>query len=115
MRLLILLLLFALSFSQHVKVLYSNGKVEVVDSMKVKLELEDVRLRDLKVDGLTVEFKGPDRRRWYSFLQQGRPAPFFHQRQANRHGFEPSDFGNPSKSIGRICPLSLVVAIYCLL
>jgi hypothetical protein len=68
MRLLILLLLFAFSFSQHVKVfhsnskhvkvLYSNGKVEVVDSIKGKLELEDVRLRDLKVDGLTVEFKG---------------------------------------------------------
>jgi subtilisin family serine protease len=37
MRLLILLLLFALSFSQHVKVLYSNGKVEVVDTRKTPL------------------------------------------------------------------------------
>jgi len=58
MRLLILLLLFALSFSQHVKVLYSNSKVEVMDGIKGKLELEDLRLKDLKVDGLTVEFKG---------------------------------------------------------
>jgi subtilisin family serine protease len=34
---LILLLLFALSFSQHVKVLYSNGRVEVVDTRKTPL------------------------------------------------------------------------------
>jgi subtilisin family serine protease len=34
MPVLILLLMFALSFSQHVKVLYSNGKVEVVDTRK---------------------------------------------------------------------------------
>jgi hypothetical protein len=39
MRLLILLLLFALSFSQHVKVLYSNGKVEVVDTRKTPLSV----------------------------------------------------------------------------
>jgi hypothetical protein len=58
MGLLILLLLFALSFSQHVKVLCSNGKVELMDGIKGKLELEDLRLKDLKVDGLTVEFKG---------------------------------------------------------
>jgi subtilisin family serine protease len=37
MKLLILLLLFALSFSQHVKVLYSNGRVEVVDTRKTPL------------------------------------------------------------------------------
>jgi subtilisin family serine protease len=39
MRMLILLLLFALSFSQHVKVLYSNGKVEVVDTRKTPLSV----------------------------------------------------------------------------
>jgi Subtilase family. len=39
MRLLILLLLFSLSFSQHVKVLYSNGKVEVVDTRKTPLSV----------------------------------------------------------------------------
>ena len=39
MRLLILLLLFALSFSQRVKVLYSNGKVEVVDTRKTPLSV----------------------------------------------------------------------------
>jgi subtilisin family serine protease len=39
MRLLILLLLFALSFSQHVKVLHSNGKVEVVDTRKTPLSV----------------------------------------------------------------------------
>jgi Subtilisin-like serine proteases len=39
MRLLIILLLFALSFSQHVKVLYSNGKVEVVDTRKTPLSV----------------------------------------------------------------------------
>ncbi|WP_299199882.1 S8 family serine peptidase [Thermocrinis sp.] len=39
MKLLILLLLFALSFSQHVKVLYSNGKVEVVDTRKTPLSV----------------------------------------------------------------------------
>uniref|UniRef100_A0A7C5X2C0 Peptidase S8/S53 domain-containing protein n=1 Tax=Thermocrinis ruber TaxID=75906 RepID=A0A7C5X2C0_9AQUI len=39
MRLLILLLLFALSFSQHVKVLYSNGEVEVVDTRKTPLSV----------------------------------------------------------------------------
>jgi Subtilisin-like serine proteases len=39
MRLLVLLLLFALSFSQHVKVLYSNGKVEVVDTRKTPLSV----------------------------------------------------------------------------
>jgi subtilisin family serine protease len=39
MRLLILLLLFALSFSQHVKVLYSNGKVGVVDTRKTPLNV----------------------------------------------------------------------------
>lgn len=39
MRLLILLLLFALSFSQQVKVLYSNGKVEVVDTRKTPLSV----------------------------------------------------------------------------
>ncbi len=43
MRLLILLLLFALSFSQHVKVLYSNGKVEVVDTRKTPLSVLRVR------------------------------------------------------------------------
>ena len=35
--LVILLLLFSFSFSQHVKVLYSNGKVEVVDTKKIPL------------------------------------------------------------------------------
>jgi hypothetical protein len=39
MKLLILLLLFALSFSQHDKVLYSNGKVEVVDTRKTPLSV----------------------------------------------------------------------------
>lgn len=39
MKLLILLLLFVLSFSQHVKVLYSNGKVEVVDTRKTPLSV----------------------------------------------------------------------------
>jgi subtilisin family serine protease len=43
MRLLILLLLFALSFSQHVKVLYSNGRVEVVDTRKTPLSVLQVR------------------------------------------------------------------------
>ncbi len=43
MRLLILLLLFALSFSQHVKVLYSNGKVEVVDTRKTPLSVLQAR------------------------------------------------------------------------
>jgi len=32
--------------------------LEIMDGIKGKLELEDVRLKDLKVDGLTVEFKG---------------------------------------------------------
>ena len=32
--------------------------LELVDGIRGKLELEDVRLKDLKVDGLTVEFKG---------------------------------------------------------
>jgi len=32
-----LFLLFSFSFSQHVKVLYSNGKVEVVDTKKIPL------------------------------------------------------------------------------
>ncbi len=44
MKLLILLLLFALSFSQHVKVLYSNGKVEVVDTRKTPLSVLRARL-----------------------------------------------------------------------
>jgi subtilisin family serine protease len=39
MKLLILLLLFTFSFSQHVKVLYSNGKVEVVDTRKTPLSV----------------------------------------------------------------------------
>jgi len=39
MPMLILLLLFALSFSQHVKVLYSNGRVEVVDTKKTPLNV----------------------------------------------------------------------------
>ena len=39
MPMLILLLLFALSFSQHVKVLYSNGRVEVVDTRKTPLSV----------------------------------------------------------------------------
>jgi subtilisin family serine protease len=43
MKLLILLLLFALSFSQHVKVLYSNGKVEVVDTRKTPLNVLQAR------------------------------------------------------------------------
>jgi hypothetical protein len=37
MPMLILLLLFALPFSQHVKVLYSTGRVEVVDTRKTPL------------------------------------------------------------------------------
>jgi len=32
--------------------------LEIMDGIKGKLELEDIRLKDLKVDGLTVEFKG---------------------------------------------------------
>jgi hypothetical protein len=32
--------------------------LELMDGIKGKLELEDIRLKDLKVDGLTVEFKG---------------------------------------------------------
>jgi hypothetical protein len=32
--------------------------LELTDGIKGKLELEDLRLKDLKVDGLTVEFKG---------------------------------------------------------
>jgi len=32
--------------------------LELVDGIRGKLELEDVRLKDMKVDGLTVEFKG---------------------------------------------------------
>jgi len=32
--------------------------LELMDGIRGKLELEDLRLRDLKVDGLTVEFKG---------------------------------------------------------
>ncbi|MCI4458550.1 MAG: hypothetical protein JHC21_02905 [Thermocrinis sp.] len=32
--------------------------LELTDGIKGKLELEDVRLKDLKVDGLMVEFKG---------------------------------------------------------
>jgi hypothetical protein len=32
--------------------------LELMDGIRGKLELEDVRLKDLKVDGLTVEFKG---------------------------------------------------------
>ena len=32
--------------------------LELVEGIKGKLELEDLRLKDLKVDGLTVEFKG---------------------------------------------------------
>ena len=32
--------------------------LELMDGIKGKLELEDLRLKDLKVDGLTVEFKG---------------------------------------------------------
>jgi subtilisin family serine protease len=43
MRLLILLLLFGLSFSQHVKVLYSNGRVEVVDTTKTPLRFLQAR------------------------------------------------------------------------
>jgi subtilisin family serine protease len=43
MKLLIFLLLFALSFSQHVKVLYSNGKVEVVDTRKTSLSVLQAR------------------------------------------------------------------------
>ena len=39
MILLILLLLFSLSFSQHVKVLYSNGRVEVVDTRRTPLSV----------------------------------------------------------------------------
>jgi subtilisin family serine protease len=39
MKMLILLLLFALSFSQHVKVLYSNGRVEVVDTRRTPLSV----------------------------------------------------------------------------
>ena len=39
MKLFILLLLFSLSFSQQVKVLYSNGKVEVVDTRKTSLSV----------------------------------------------------------------------------
>jgi subtilisin family serine protease len=43
MKLLILLLLFALSFSQHVKVLYSNGRVEVVDTRRTPLSVLQAR------------------------------------------------------------------------
>jgi len=50
MRLLILLLLFALSFSQHVKVLYSNGKVEVVDTRKTPLSVLQARPEVLYVE-----------------------------------------------------------------
>jgi len=32
--------------------------LELMDGIRGKLELEDIRLKDLKVDGLTVEFKG---------------------------------------------------------
>jgi len=32
--------------------------LELMDGIKGKLELEDLRLKDLKVDGITVEFKG---------------------------------------------------------
>jgi hypothetical protein len=32
--------------------------LELMDGIKGKLELEDLRLKDLKVDGLTVEFRG---------------------------------------------------------
>jgi hypothetical protein len=32
--------------------------LELMDGIRGKLELEDLRLKDLKVDGLTVEFKG---------------------------------------------------------
>ncbi len=32
--------------------------LELMDGIRGKLELEDLRLRDIKVDGLTVEFKG---------------------------------------------------------
>jgi len=32
--------------------------LELMDGIRGKLELENIRLRDLKVDGLTVEFKG---------------------------------------------------------
>jgi len=50
MRLLILLLLFALSFSQHVKVLYSNGKVEVVDTRRTPLSVLQARSDVLYVE-----------------------------------------------------------------
>jgi subtilisin family serine protease len=43
MPMLILLLLFALSFSQHVKVLYSNGRVEVVDTRRTPLSVLQAR------------------------------------------------------------------------
>ncbi len=43
MPMLIFLLLFALSFSQHVKVLYSNGRVEVVDTRKTPLSTLQAR------------------------------------------------------------------------
>jgi hypothetical protein len=32
--------------------------LELMDGIRGKLELEDIRLKDMKVDGLTVEFKG---------------------------------------------------------
>jgi len=32
--------------------------LELMDGIRGKIELEDLRLRDMKVDGLTVEFKG---------------------------------------------------------
>jgi subtilisin family serine protease len=50
MKLLILLLLFALSFSQHVKVLYSNGRVEVVDTRKTPLSVLQARLEVFYVE-----------------------------------------------------------------
>jgi subtilisin family serine protease len=50
MKLLILLLLFALSFSQHVKVLYSNGRVEVVDTRRTPLSVLQARSDVLYVE-----------------------------------------------------------------
>jgi hypothetical protein len=113
MGLLILLLLFALSFSQHVKVLYSNGKVELMDGIKGKLELEDIKLKDMKVDGLTVEFKGrtfSGQARVLDSLIVGDGVVSFNRADPLRSsingkligmGLNLQTFGNPSKSIGR--------------